>query len=431
MLHPPPNEVYSAFSFIGFTLSVIPFYWHLEAWNTGTCMFMFWTGLGCLVQFINSVVWNKNMIDRAPIYCDIVTRIQVALNVGVPASTLCINRRLYKIATVKAVMITRSERRRAIIQDLLICTCLPILQICAQYVVSPNRYNIYEDLGPMFATKLTPPTFFLLYSWPVAIGLVSAFYCSMTIYTFYKRNRQFKEMLSSSPGLSSSRYYRLMAISGVEICGTIPLATFYIVINAKSHVTSWKGWAEMHSHYYTVHQIAAFIWKNNSAAVAEFEMFRWSLVLCSFVFFALFGFADEARQHYRRVYTTLASRIGYSTFTLQGSSHATSSVPYVKSKGGVTVSVVTTGDTKENRRSSVSFADQPSTVPSISLDADFKTDLKVEEFSPSDSMNSTSVDSFIEPAIQDQLPALPAGTRPTLPPASFLPLHTHSGAEAV
>jgi hypothetical protein len=26
------------------------------------------------------------------------------------------------------------------------------------------------------------------------------------------------------------------------------------------------------------------------------------LVLCAFVFLALFGFADEARQHYRRVY---------------------------------------------------------------------------------------------------------------------------------
>jgi pheromone a factor receptor len=32
---------------------------------------MFWTGLGCLVQFISSIVWDKNIIDRAPIYCDI------------------------------------------------------------------------------------------------------------------------------------------------------------------------------------------------------------------------------------------------------------------------------------------------------------------------------------------------------------------------
>lgn len=29
-LPPPPNQVYSAFSFIGFVLCAIPFYWHLE-----------------------------------------------------------------------------------------------------------------------------------------------------------------------------------------------------------------------------------------------------------------------------------------------------------------------------------------------------------------------------------------------------------------
>jgi hypothetical protein len=27
---PPPNGVYTAFSFIGFVLCAIPFYWHLE-----------------------------------------------------------------------------------------------------------------------------------------------------------------------------------------------------------------------------------------------------------------------------------------------------------------------------------------------------------------------------------------------------------------
>jgi hypothetical protein len=89
---PPPNGLYTAFSFIGFVFCVIPFYWHLEgklkysrhvvwnvlllrlditAWNTGTCLYMVWTGLGCLLQCINSIVWNKNMINRAPIYCDI------------------------------------------------------------------------------------------------------------------------------------------------------------------------------------------------------------------------------------------------------------------------------------------------------------------------------------------------------------------------
>jgi pheromone a factor receptor len=64
--------------------------------------------------------------------CPTVTRIQVALNTALPACTLCINRRLYKIATANAVMTTRSEKRRAIMHDLLICAGLPILQICAR-----------------------------------------------------------------------------------------------------------------------------------------------------------------------------------------------------------------------------------------------------------------------------------------------------------
>jgi len=125
----PPNELYTVFSFIGFVLCAIPFYWHLEAWNAGTCLYMAWTGLGCLMQCINSIVWNNNMIDKAPVYCDISIRIQVALNVAIPACSLCITRRLYKIATRKVMMPTGAEKRRAVITDVLIGFGIPILQI--------------------------------------------------------------------------------------------------------------------------------------------------------------------------------------------------------------------------------------------------------------------------------------------------------------
>lgn len=143
-----------------------------------------------------------------------------------------------------------------------------------------------------------------------------------TVFTFYRRHRQFKEITSSSPGLSRSRYIRLMILSSTELFLTIPLATYYIVYNSKQGVTPYVSWANIHSHYSSVLQVAAFEWKNDPAFVSGLELYRWSLIFCSFIFFAFFGFADEARQHYRRVYTTLASRIGYSTFTLQGSSHA-------------------------------------------------------------------------------------------------------------
>ena len=88
-----PNSVFSLFSFIGFILALIPIPWHLQgaqitnsvlrqrhtrthttrilAWNTGTCLFMAWTGLGCLNYFINSIIWNGNTVNWAPVWCDI------------------------------------------------------------------------------------------------------------------------------------------------------------------------------------------------------------------------------------------------------------------------------------------------------------------------------------------------------------------------
>jgi pheromone a factor receptor len=246
--------------------------------------------------------------------------------------------------------------------------------------------------------------------------------------------------MSSTPGLSRGRYIRLMAISAVEILGTIPLGTLYIVQISKLGVTPWRGWAHTHKNYSEVNQVPASIWKNEPDSVFFLEMYRWSLVLCAFLFFALFGFANEARQNYRRLYTSIASRIGYSTCNLLRPSNAcvfysllvfgldslglisffsTSSTPYVKSNGGVTVSVVTTSGDK--RRSSVSFSDQ-SLTQSISVDDDPKPDLK-DKYSPSKTVMSSSVERFHEPksaAKQDQS-ALPAGTMPTAPSATVPP----------
>ena len=107
------------FSGIGIILSLIPLWWHLKSWkvHVGTCAYMIWTALGCLVHFVDSIVWNENIINWAPVWCDIGTfkynftqisshkldsdiRIRVAVAVALPASTLCIIRLMYNITLV-------------------------------------------------------------------------------------------------------------------------------------------------------------------------------------------------------------------------------------------------------------------------------------------------------------------------------------------
>ena len=140
----------------------------------------------------------------------------------------------------------------------------------------------------------------------------------MTIRAFYKRQSQFKQMMSHSQGASRGLYLRMMALSATEILGTIPLGTYIIVVSAKAGVRPWKGWAYTHSNYSAVAQIAGFIWRNDHNLNNGLEMFRWSLVACAFIFFAFFGFTDETRRLYRRVYTPIVNRIGYSRSILRG-----------------------------------------------------------------------------------------------------------------
>lgn len=90
----------------------------------------------------------------------------------------------------------------------------------------------------------------------------------------------------------------------------------------------------------------------------------------------------------------------------------------MKNAGEVSVSVVTTSGNK--RDSILSFSDQLS-IPSISIGDGLKHDIKVEEYSPTDSMASSSKDS-LEFGSQGAS-HLPVVTLPTLPPASVPPHH--------
>ncbi|KAH9956847.1 GPCR fungal pheromone mating factor [Russula compacta] len=302
-----PNEVYAAFSFIGFLMCAIPFYWHMQAWNTGTCLYMAWIGLGCLTQCINSIVWNKNIVDRARVYCFISTRIQAGLNVAITASLLCIVRRLYKIVTMKDFMETRAEKRREVMIDLLIGLGMPILQMIFSWIISTNVYYIFEDFGPMMAYPVTPLSLALFLTWPVVIGAVSFIYSSRTVYILYRRERELQIFLTDSP-INRSLYFRVMALAFVDILGSLPLTTYVLVHSLKGGVNPWTGWADMHSDYSTIPQLSSSFWRGRPYVANGLEFFRWLLVAFAFINFAFFGFAEEARRHYLLVYKWLATR---------------------------------------------------------------------------------------------------------------------------
>jgi len=324
-----PNWIYSMFAFIGFLLVTIPFPWHLEAWNTGTCLYMAWTGIACLMQFINSIVWNGNAYNPAPVWCDISTRLMIGSTVAIPAASLCINRRLYHIACVKSVTHSRAEKRRAVTVDLAIGLGLPMLEMILQYITQGHRYNIFEDIGCYPFTYNTWVAVLLVYLPPILIGLVSAVYCILSIRAFNQSRAQFKEILSSNSNLKSGRFIRLMMLAGTEILCTVPIGCYALYLNITAGLEPWISWENVHVRFSRVDQIPALLWKSNHILYSSLELTRWLVIVCAFIFFSYFGFAEEARKNYRSALDSVTKRVGYTStgsgiFTFNGSKSKTS-----------------------------------------------------------------------------------------------------------
>ncbi|KAI0334179.1 fungal pheromone STE3G-protein-coupled receptor [Cubamyces sp. BRFM 1775] len=302
----PTYPAFPILAIFGAVVVLIPLPWHCQAWNAGTCLFMIWTSIACLNLAINSIVWSDNALNPAPVWCDISSRIVVAIGVALPAASLCIQRRLYNIATIKSVSVTRAERRRGVMVDLAIGLGIPLLQILFQYIVSGHRFDIYEGIGCSPYTYNTPLAYPFSLLWPLAIALVSACYCVLTFAAFLRRRAQFNAYLTSNSSLTANRYFRLMAIASVEIVCTVPISAYGLYLNLTSApMNPWISWDDTHFNYSKVDQYPAVLWRMDRNAVISFELSRWLAPFCALVFFAFFGFAQEARSNYRKAFLWL------------------------------------------------------------------------------------------------------------------------------
>jgi len=108
-----------------------------------------------------------------------------------------------------------------------------------------------------------------------------------------------------------SRYFRLMGLALADIIFTAPPAIFAIWLNAHVNtVGPWRSWADTHLDYGRVEQYPAVLWRSNRLAIISLSFTQWVTPACALIFFAFFGFADEAKRNYRAVFWMLVKPLG-------------------------------------------------------------------------------------------------------------------------
>ena len=227
----------------------------------------------------------------------------------------------------------------------------------------------------------------LYFLWPIPLGLVSGTYCTLTLRAFFKRRRQFNELMASNKNLTFNRYFRLMGLASIEVMFTIPLTIYNIVSNFKQDPYPWRGFADLHSGFDRVDQVAAIVWRQDSSTVSLMRFRAWVPIALACTFFLFFGLAEEARKHYKMALSSVAKRVGITTFDRTTSTGFTSTGSKSGGFGKVTIPTFIQPGGTMRRGSMDSFSDKLSTNISIS-DIEEKT-----PYSPSDSTAGSS--SFI------------------------------------
>ncbi|KIL55876.1 hypothetical protein M378DRAFT_560049 [Amanita muscaria Koide BX008] len=299
MSHHSSDPTYPSFpiiSFLGFILALIPLSWHLQAWNVGTCAFMIWTSLACLFEFINSLVWAGNVLNPVPVWCDISSKYLLGAGVGITASTLCITRRLYRIANIPVVSHTRQEKLRAVYCDLSVAVGIPVLVMVLHYIVQPHRFDILEGVGCYAVVYNTLPAYFLVFHWPVTLGFISFWYSAMTLWAIWKRHIQMNELMTFHGPSLRKRYSRLVAFALTNMALTVPIGVFSIYLGTKGvKYAPWVSWSDTHFDFSRVDLVPTLVWRDGDVySRISVELTRWIFPASSIIFFAFFGFTSES-----------------------------------------------------------------------------------------------------------------------------------------
>jgi len=151
----------------------------------------------------------------------------------------------------------------------------------------------------------------------------------MTLRSFWIRRIQFTQLMSSNSSMTMSRYLRLMLLATIDMMCTVPLGVYTIYLgNQGVQLAPWISWEDTHYDFSHVGRVPNALWRSDSSFRTSVEMTRWLPVLCALLFFALFGFAQEARKVYKKALLAVLHLVGIKSDTFSQKSF-TKGFPYV------------------------------------------------------------------------------------------------------
>ncbi|KAG5641596.1 hypothetical protein DXG03_004671 [Asterophora parasitica] len=169
------------------------------------------------------------------------------------------------------------------------------------YIVQGHRYDIFEDTGCQAALYISIPAVFIVWFPQLLFSVITLIYAALALSHFMRRRLTFAAHLqNSNSALTPNRYFRLIAMSVTEMVWGTTFTAFNLYNNVSPGLRPWTNWDDVHSNFSRVDFFPTASIPPQFLRVMM--VFWWTLPVSSIIFFIFFGFGEEAKKEYRKVW---------------------------------------------------------------------------------------------------------------------------------
>ncbi|KAG8795666.1 a-factor receptor [Ceratobasidium sp. 428] len=108
-----------------------------------------------------------------------------------------------------------------------------------------------------------------------------------------------------------SRYFRLMALAGTDMAFSLPISLYELVHSLMAYPSPpWVSWNDTHEY---IHQVGIRTYEGILAIPGHktaYDINRWAIPGCAFLFFAFFGLSGEAMKQYKKTFWRVVAPFG-------------------------------------------------------------------------------------------------------------------------
>ncbi|KAK9238947.1 pheromone A receptor-domain-containing protein [Lipomyces kononenkoae] len=277
---------------LSFFLSITPFFWNFRHSNLSATIFVIYVIVANITVIIEASLYGGPDVStywEGKGLCDIIARLPHVCGIGIICSLASMSRTLARILSKNVTLsFTVAQKRRELAVELLLCVGIPAVCLATFYIYQPYRYGLLQYSGCIVGFDTTWVSFWLYTFWQPFFPALAAVYCGITVYRYFQRRRQFREVLrSSQSGLTVARFARLLFFCITVMLVELPLAILTLVDNVRPGIDEFDFTKE-HADWNTIPRIPA--------SVTRKDFYYFTIV--SVLLFVYFGFGVDARNIY-------------------------------------------------------------------------------------------------------------------------------------